>query len=277
MKTNGALPIHSRAPSGRWPRLRLHELIQYRDLLLAMAVRNIRVRYKQSVLGAAWAVIQPALYLAAFSLMLSRHAGAPITGVPYSVFAFSGIVVWTFFANAVNAGAFSLLTSAALIRKLWFPRLLLPFAAIGPMLLDFLLANLALVALLVWMKQPFTLQLLWALPVMVLTLLAAISVGLLLSVLLLEFADLRTLLPIGLQLLMLSTSVVYPVQLVSAEWRWLLRFNPLTPIVQGYRDAVTGIPADLPGLLASAAFFGVLLLVALLVFRRREDRLADIA
>jgi lipopolysaccharide transport system permease protein len=269
------VPLVSIRPSGNWVRLNLRGLWAYRELLYFLAWRDIKVRYKQTLLGAAWAVIQPVAAMAIFTLFFGRLAGVPSDGIPYSLFAYAGLLPWMFFSNAITNSGNSLVGSANLITKVYFPRMIIPAAAIAAGLIDLAIAFLFLVALMVYYRIAPSLSLL-LLPLMVLlTMLLALGVGMLMAGLNVKYRDVRYALPFLIQLWMFGTPIVYPASLVPAKWRLLYAVNPLTGIIEGYRCSLFGSPVDWPALGTSAAITVALLVYSLYSFRRMEKNFAD--
>jgi lipopolysaccharide transport system permease protein len=263
-------------PSG-WSPLRLPDLWRGRELLYFFAWRDAKVRYAQALLGVAWALLQPLLMMAIFSVFLGRLAKVPSDGIPYPLFAMAGLLPWTFFANAVGSSTNSLVNSATLVSRVYFPRLLLPFAALLSWLPDLAIASLVLlVMMLVYgIAPPVTVLLLPLLAV--LALLAAASVGVFLAALNVAYRDVRYAMPFVIQLWLFATPVVYPASLVPDRVRLLFGLNPMTGVVEGFRWAFLR-SGPLPwGLMGVSALTSVGLLVAgTYYFRRVEHRFADL-
>ena len=263
-------------PSGPWPSVRWKELWEFRELLYFLVWRDVKVRYKQAVLGAAWAVIQPLLTMAIFTVVFSRMAGIPSDGLPYTLFVFSALLPWIYFANAVAGAGNSLVGSANLITKVYFPRLFVPAAAALAGLIDLAIAFPILLA----MAFYFGLDPGWsliALPALVaLTVAIAFGAGLWLAALNVKYRDVRYAIPFLIQVWMFATPIVYPLSLASGRLRFLLALNPLAGVVEGFRSALSGRP--LPwGPLGLAVIVAIGLIVAgLAYFRRTERGFADI-
>lgn len=263
-------------PSRGWRALDLKELWAYRELLWVLTARDIKVRYKQTVLGVAWALIQPLMLMVVFSIIFGRLAKMPSDGVPYPIFAFAALLAWTFFSNALSNASNSLVASSNLISKVYFPRLIIPLASIGAWLLDFFIATLILLALMLYYGIGWTPNLLAA-PVLVLAVIfAALGAGTLLSALTVAYRDFRYVVPFLLQLWMFATPVVYPASLVPEEWRWVLHINPMAGLVEGFRAAFLGRPFDLPALGISFAVAVLMFVVGVAYFEKIERRFADI-
>jgi lipopolysaccharide transport system permease protein len=253
----------------------LRELWRYRDLLFLLASRDVKVRYKQTVLGVAWAVIQPLFMMLVFTLFFGRLARVPSDGVPYPVFALAGLLPWTFFSNVVTNSANSLVGSASLITKVYFPRMIIPTAAVAAGLVDFAIASVMLGVLMVYYGVAVDAAIL-LLPVFVaLIAVIALAVGLWLSALNVKYRDVRYALPFMIQFWLFVTPVIYPASFVPEQWRWLLWLNPLTGVIQGFRAALFGMPFEVEAFMASVAVAGVLLVIATRTFRRMERSFAD--
>ncbi len=252
------------------------EMWAHRELLWLLALRDIKVRYKQTVLGVAWAILQPLLTMVVFSIIFGTLARMPSDGIPYPIFAYAGLLPWMFFSNAVSASASSLVESSALITKVYFPRALIPGGVILAGLLDFAIAAVILLAMMAWYRiAPGTGMVL--LPALILlTIAVALGAGLWFSALNVKYRDVRYALPFLLQVWLYLTPVIYPVSIVPAKWRWLLDLNPLAGILQGYRSAILGMPFDWTGLAISAATAVGILLYSSVAFSRMEQEFADL-
>jgi homopolymeric O-antigen transport system permease protein len=263
-------------PSSGLRALQVGELWRYRELLYFLAWRDVKVRYKQTVLGAAWAVLQPLLTMAVFAIFLGRLAHVPSDGLPYPLFSFAGLVPWTYFATAVMSGASSVVGSQQLISKVYFPRLLVPLAATATPLVDFVISLATLVAMLAWYRVTPGAAVVWLPLFALLALATAFAVSLWLSALMVAYRDVRYVVPFFMQFWMFATPVAYPASLVPAKWRALYGLNPMTGVVEGFRWALAGGPAPGPIVIASAAAVVVLLVSGLYFFRRLEGTFADV-
>jgi lipopolysaccharide transport system permease protein len=262
-------------PSAGFRTIQARELWAYRELLYFLVWRDIKVRYKQTALGAAWAVLQPVLTMAVFTIFLGKLAKVPSDGLPYPLFSFSGLVPWTYFATAVTAGAMSVVGSQQLISKVYFPRLIVPLAAALTPLVDFAIALATLGGMLAWFHVTPSVAVVW-LPLLTLFALAtAFAVSLWLSALMVLYRDVRYVVPFFMQFWMFATPVAYPASLVPERWRALYGLNPMTGVVEGFRWALVGGPAPGPMLLVSATAVAALLVSGLLFFRRLEGTFAD--
>jgi len=269
-------PLVSIRAGGKFAAGDLKSLWAYRELLYFLTWRDVKVRYKQTVLGAAWAVIQPLFTMIVFSLFFGKLAKLPSDGVAYPLFACAAVLPWTFFSNAVTSSGASLVGSANLITKVYFPRMIIPAAAVAAGLIDLMIAFGILIVLMIYYGVGLTWNLLMAPALVALTSLLAVAVGMWTSALNVKYRDIRHALPFAIQLTMFATPIIYPVSVVPERWRWTLNFNPLTGIIEGYRSAFFGRPFDWPALAISAALTLSLLLYAAFYFRRVERTFADI-
>ncbi len=256
--------------------INLHDLWQYRDLLYILALRDIKVRYKQTVLGILWAIIQPLFMMIIFTLFFGRLAKIPSDGIPYPLFAYAGLLPWTFFSNALNSSGNSLVGNSSLITKVYFPRMIIPIAAVGSGLIDFVIAFGLLVLLMLYYNIGFSLNILMLPILTLLTALLTIGIGMWMSALNVKYRDIRYALPFLIQLLMFATPIIYPSSLIPDKWRWLFMINPLTGLVEGYRSAIFGKPFDLTGLSISIFIIFVVLIYSAYTFRQMERSFADI-
>ena len=260
----------------RWPGLGLRDLWTYRELLYFLAWRDVKVRYKQTILGAAWAILQPLLTMVVFTVLFGRLADMPTDGEPYPLFCYVALLPWNFFVTAVGNSSNSLITNSNLITKVYFPRLAIPAAAVFAALVDLAFAS----AVLIVMMPCYGIGLHWALimllPLVAATTLFAAAAGAWSAAMNVKYRDVRYALPFAIQTLMFLTPIIYPVSFVPARWRWTLAFNPMSGIVQGSRDAVFGQPFHLPSLVLSFSTAAGLALFAAFIFRRMEREFADI-
>ncbi|MDT7602624.1 MAG: lipopolysaccharide transport system permease protein [Acidobacteriota bacterium] len=256
--------------------LNLGDLWAYRELLYFLTWRDIKVRYKQTLMGAAWVVIQPLMLMLIVTLVFNRFARLGAGALPYPLFAYSGLLLWTFFSTAVTSSTHSLTSNANLITKVYFPRLFIPAAAVAAGLVDLGIASLILAALLIYYRvaPAWSLALL---PVFVALLtLLALGVGTLVSAMTVKYRDLRHALPFIMQFWMFASPVIYPATIVPAKWRWLLIANPLTGVLEAFRAALVGEAFDARAITVSVVEACVLIAVAVYVFRRAEDTFADV-
>jgi lipopolysaccharide transport system permease protein len=256
--------------------LDLRELWRYRDLLYVLMRRDIAVRYRQTALGVLWAILQPLMTMLIFTVIFGRLARMPSEGLPYSLFAFAGLLPWIFFANTLNAVGNSVVNSSNLVTKVYFPRLIIPLAAIGAPCLDLLITTLFMCLLMLYMGYVPAWTALW-LPVLFLAAaLTAVGVGTLIAALMVSYRDFRHMLQPMITFWLFATPVIYPPTIVPEDWRWLLFLNPMAGIVTAIRSAWFGLPFDLPALGLSLAVTAFLLGIGLAHFRSVERRFADI-
>ena len=263
-------------PTHGWRSLDLRELWAYRELLFVLTMRDIKIRYKQTVLGAAWAILQPFMTMVVFAIFFGRLAGMPSDGYPYPVFVYSALVPWTFFANAITSSSGSLIGSAHLINKVYFPRLIIPLSAIGVGIVDFAIASVILLAMMIFYGVGWTVNLLMAPLLLIGTAFTALGVGTCLSALTVAYRDFRYVVPFMVQLWMFVTPVVYPASLVPLQWRWALYVNPMSGFIEGFRAAFLGSAFDFIGLAISAGVAMILFIAGVAYFARVERRFADI-
>jgi lipopolysaccharide transport system permease protein len=272
-----ALPELLITPANRWIPLNLSELWEYRELLYFLVWRDIKVRYKQTALGAAWAVMQPLFMMLVFSLFFGRLAKVPSDGIPYPVFAFCALIPWQLFANALTESSNSLIGNQNLITKVYFPRLVIPLAAVLSGLVDFAIAFVILIGMMLY----FGIVPGWSILVLpgfvLLAILTALAVGLWLSALNVQYRDVRYTMSFLIQFWLFATPVAYPSSLVPENWRAFYGINPMAGVVEGFRWALLGKTSP-PGamLWVSVVVVTILLIGGLYYFRRMEQQFADI-
>ena len=263
-------------PQTGWHPLDLKELWAYRELLYVLTMRDIKVRYKQTALGFAWAIIQPVMMMVVFSIFFGRLAQMPSDGYPYPIFVYAALLPWTFFANSITSSANSLIGSANLVSKVYFPRLIIPLASVGSGLIDFAIATTILLVLMIYYHVALTLHLLIA-PVLVAgVLFIALGVGTWLAALNVAYRDFRYVVLFLVQFWMFVTPVVYPASLVPRQWQWVLYLNPMAGVIEGFRSAFLSRPFNVPGLLVSLAIAAILFGVGITYFEKVERQFADI-
>jgi len=263
-------------PSRAWGAISLSDLWAYRELLYFLIWRDVKVRYKQTVLGVMWAVLQPLFMMLIFTIFFGRLAGVDTGGVPYPLFAYTGLVAWTFFANTVSTSGNSLVGNAHLITKVYFPRLIVPAAAVGAGLVDFALALVILVGIMVYYGVAPTANLLMLPALLTLTVLFTLAVGTWLSALNVKYRDVRFALPFLIQLWLFISSVIVPSKAVPEAWRPLLILNPVSAIIEGWRASLLGLRFDWTALAVAAALTLGALFSAAYYFRRVERDFSDI-
>jgi lipopolysaccharide transport system permease protein len=260
-----------------WVSLRLGELWNCRELFYFLVWRDIAVRYKQTALGASWAIIQPLFTVAIFSIFFGRLAKIPSDGIPYPMFAFTALVPWTFFSYGLNQSSNSLVGSANLITKVYFPRLIVPIASVIAGTVDFLLAFGVLLLMMAYYHMVPTRNIIFLPAFFFLTLITSLGIGLWLSALNVKFRDVRLVLPFLVQLWMFATPIAYPSSLLHDPWRTIYGLNPMVGVVEGFRWALLGVKEP-PGpiVVVSAAMSVLLLLGGVIYFRRMEKTFADL-
>lgn len=268
-------------PVRGWSALNLRDLWVYRELVYFLTWRDIKVRYKQAVLGIGWAILQPILSMVIFTVIFNRFLGVkPSPGIPdnlYPIFSFAALLPWQFFQGALQRSSISLVTNANLLTKIYFPRLIIPLSAVAAGLVDFLFSFAVMVGLMLFYGVPFTLRLLWLPAFLLLALLAALAVGLWLSALNVQYRDVQHMVPFLLTAWMYASPVVYPLDAINVSqfWRLMYALNPMVGVIQGFRWALFGNnPPDMV-MLVSAAVVLVLFISGLFYFRRMERNFAD--
>lgn len=260
-----------------WVSLKLRDLWEYRELVYFLTWRDIKVRYKQTVLGAAWAILQPLLTMLVFSLFFGRLARMPSDGVPYPVFALAALVPWTFFSNGLTQSSNSLVGNANLITKVYFPRLIVPVATILSGVIDFVLAFVLLVVVMFAYAITPSASIVWLPLFLLLAVVASLGTGLWLSAMNVQFRDVRYAVPFLTQLWLLATPIAYPSSLLHEPWRTVFAINPMVGVVEGFRWALFGrTPAPVAIVAVSFATSIVVLTSGALYFRRMERTFADI-
>jgi len=264
-------------PANAWPSIDLRELWDYRELLYFLTWRDLKVRYKQTALGAAWAVIQPLFMMLVFSLFFGRLAGVPSDGVPYPLFTFCALLPWQLFAHSLTESSNSLVRDQNLITKVYFPRLVVPLSAVLAGLVDFAIAFVILLGMLLFYGIVPGRQIV-ALPFFILlAIMSAMAVGLWLSALNVQYRDVRYTINFLVQFWLFATPVAYPSSIIPARWRVLYGLNPMVGVVEGFRWSLLGKPES-PGTLVVVSTVVVIVLLAggMFYFRRMEQQFADI-
>jgi lipopolysaccharide transport system permease protein len=248
----------------------------YRELLYFLVWRDVKIRYKQTLLGAAWAIIQPLLTMLIFTLIFSKVAKIDSHGIPYPAFAYAALLPWTFFANALTTSGNSIVGSAHVITKVYFPRMIIPVASVCAGLVDLAVAFPMLLALMFYYHIGLTLNLLFLVPLVLLTTLLAIAVGTWLSAINVRYRDVKFATPFLVQIWMYLSPIAYPSSVVPAKWRLLYFVNPIAGIVEAYRAALFGQPFDWKAIGIATLVTGALLFYSSWQFRKMEKSFADI-
>lgn len=255
-----------------------NELWRYRELLYFLIWRDVKIRYKQTVLGALWAILQPLLTMLIFTLFFGKLAGmaSKTGGAPYPIYVYAGLLPWTFFANAVTNSSNSLVGSVNLITKIYFPRLIMPVASVIAGLVDLALSFLVLLVMMAYYHTPLGWQII-TIPLLTIgVVLIAIGVGSLLSALTVAYRDFRYIVPFMIQIWMFITPVIYPLSVVPAKWRMVMMINPIAGYIEGIRNAVLNRPIAWEHVLISSVVAGLILITGCIYFRKVERRFADI-
>jgi homopolymeric O-antigen transport system permease protein len=263
-------------PPTRWPRVDFTELWHHRELLGIFVWRDLKVRYKQSVIGIGWAIFQPAFTALVYTLVFGKFAKFPSGRLPYPIFAFSGLLVWGYFAAALNTASGSLLANVTLVTKVYFPRLLLPLAGVLVPLVDFLLASLVMIAMMVWYDT-------WPGPAgfmapffVLLALVTALGASLMLSALNVRYRDIPYVIPAFMQVMPFLSGVPYSFDGIPEKWQWILSLNPIFSVVAGWRWTILGGPQPVLGQVAIGTAVALAMLAfGLAYFRRSEPKFAD--
>ena len=263
-------------PSTGWKKIDLKELWAYKDLLLAFCIRDIKVRYKQTIIGAGWAILQPLITMLIFTVIFGKLAGIPSDGIAYPVFVYAGLLPWMFFSSTVSTSAGSLVGSSHMVSKIYFPRLVVPLSAVGSSVVDFLISMCILLMLMLFFDLAWTWRLLFVPFFLFGIALAALGMGAGLSALIVSYRDFRYVVPFMLQIWLYLTPVVYPLSFIPETWRWLLYLNPMTGFIEAFRALFLGKPFDIVGILAALVLSMILFFSGLKYFRKVEQRFADV-
>jgi lipopolysaccharide transport system permease protein len=264
-------------PSKGWVAVHWKDLWEYRELLYFLTWRDVKVRYKQTVLGAAWAVIQPFMTMVVFSIFFGRLAKMPSDGIPYPIFAYAALVPWTFFANGLTQSSNSLVGNANLIRKVYFPRLVIPISAVVSGVIDFAIAFVVLIGMMLYYGMVPTLNIIWLPFFFLLAFVTSLGIGLWFSALSVEYRDVKYVVPFLVQFWLFATPIAYPSSLLSEPWRTIYGLNPMVGVIEGFRWALLGTQITVgPLILISTLVALFLLLSGAVYFRRMERTFADV-
>jgi lipopolysaccharide transport system permease protein len=252
------------------------ELNSYRELLYFLVLRDVKVRYKQATLGAAWIVLQPVLSMIIYSAIFGNFIKAPSPSVPYSLFVMVGIIPWSFFSSTIGDSGNILLQNINLIKKIYFPRILLPVARVLTMLIDFAITSTFLGLFILYYRVPLTWNILLVPVLMFATVSAALGVSMLFSSLNAQYRDFHFIIPYTVQIWMFCSPVIYPSELIPAQYKWIIALNPMAGIIDGYRFALIGCPIQWQSLAYSMVMILLIVIIGLMYFVRVERKLADI-
>lgn len=263
-------------PSRGWVPIRLAELWHYRELLYFLSWRDVKTRYKQTVLGVAWAIIQPFFTMVVFSLFFGRLANIPSDGIPYPIFAYAALVPWSFFANGLTQASTSLVLGSTIITKVYFPRLAMPIAAVLSGIVDFVLAFVVLLGMMLYYGMLPSPKVVLLPLFLALALITSLGTALWLSALYVQYRDIRQVVPFLLQLWLFSTPVAYPSSLLSEPWRTVYGLNPMVGVVEGFRWVLLGTAPPGPMVIVSCLVALAVLVGGAFYFRRMEKTFADV-
>jgi len=268
---------HIQATKG-WSSLNLSELWEFRELLYFFTWRDIKVRYKQTVMGASWAILQPLFTMVVFSIFFGKLAKMPSDGIPYPIFSYAALVPWTFFSNGISKSSNSLVGGSNLLKKIYFPRMALPISSILAGVVDFVLAFVVLLFMMYYYQIAPTINVLWLPLLLVMALVSALGVGLWLSAMNVQFRDVRYIVPFIVQAWLFATPVVYPASLITDPfWQYVYALNPMVGVVEGFRWALLGTDtAPGPLIIISAVVSVILMVTGAFYFRRMERTFADV-
>ena len=264
-------------PRRGWIPIDWDELFEYRELLYFLVWRDVKIRYKQTVLGIAWAVLQPVFSMAIFTIIFGRFAKIPSDGLPYAVFVYAGLLPWTFFGNGVTLSGLSLVNQQHLMTKVYFPRVFVPTASVGGGLVDLAISFVVYACILLCYGVTPSWGVVYVPFLVLLTVMAALGFGCMLAALTVAYRDFRYVVPFMIQAMMYVSPVIYPVSIVPERYHWVLALNPMAGIIDGYRSAILGKPWNLTTLGVSTAVTLALLTFSMFYFRKTERRFADIA
>jgi lipopolysaccharide transport system permease protein len=265
-------------PPKSWINIDFKELWSYKDLLYFFTWRDIKVRYKQTVLGVLWAIFQPFITMIVFSIFFGKFAKMPSDGIPYPIFVYTGLVLWTFFSQALTNASGSMTANQSMIQKIFFPRLLLPISSIFVCLIDLFIASLILVGMMFYYHSiPKTISIIMVPYLIFLTYLISLGLGLFLAAINVKYRDVRYIVPFFIQILLFLTPVIYPVSMLSDKYQWILNLNPMSGVIENIRASVLGQTAiNWDSLLISTILALLLFIFGLIYFQKTEKYFADI-
>jgi lipopolysaccharide transport system permease protein len=264
-------------PPGKRISINFRELWAYREIVYFLAWRDVKVRYKQTVIGLAWAVIQPLFMMVIFSLFFGALAQIPSAGIPYPLFNYSALLPWTLFANGVTRASTTLVENASLVQKIYFPRLLMPLASTLAPLVDFCIAFIVLIGLMLYFHYIPSIMMLWIIPLLIVEMMLSVGVGLWLSALNVQYRDVTYVVPFLIQLLLFASPIIYSSSFVPARFQTAYGLlNPMSGIIEGFRWAILGTTPPSSLIIASAGIILVILFSGAIYFRARERIFADV-
>lgn len=269
-------PLITIEPSNIFSVLIFKDLWDYRELLYILAAKDIKIRYKQTILGVTWALLQPLFTMLIFSFIFGRLAVMPSDGIQYPLFVYVGLLIWGFFSNAIIKSSSSLVNNSNLITKIYFPRMIVPISMVIAGFIDLLVAGCLLIPLMIYYGVGISLNILMLPVLIVLTSVLAIGLGLWTAGLNVKYRDVGQILPFLVQFGFFISPIVYPLSVIPEKWRWIMIINPMTGLIEGFRAAVFGLPFNWLALIVSALVTIVILLFTVYAFSRMEDEFADI-
>jgi lipopolysaccharide transport system permease protein len=252
------------------------EFWRFRELFFMMVWRDVKVRYKQTYLGASWAIFQPFVSMIVFSVFFGALVKVPSDNIPYPIFVYAGLLPWTFFSNGLNRASMSLLNEVNMISKIYFPRLILPISSFGAGVIDLAISCLLMGGMMIYYNVSIRFSILICPPLIVISFIAALGIGCLLAALTVAFRDIKYISPFLIQIWMYITPVIYPVSVVPQKWRWVLNLNPMTGVIDGCRSAIFGKPINWDSIGLSLIISFAFMAIGLLYFKKSEQQFADI-
>jgi lipopolysaccharide transport system permease protein len=269
-------PVKIIRPLNGWMPIDLKELWEYRELVYTFALRDIKVRYKQTALGAAWAVIQPFMMMVVFTIFFGKLAKIPSEGIPYPLFSYAALLPWTLFSEGITRSTNSMITNANIMTKVYFPRLVMPISGILSPLIDFMIAFVILIAMMLYYGFVPTINIIWLPIFILLALMTSLGVGLWLSAFNVQYRDFQYTLPFLIQLWLFASPVVYPSTLLPESYRWIYGLNPMAGVIEGFRWALLGTNPPSTMIAFSFVIVMVLLISGAYYFKRMEKTYADV-
>ena len=263
-------------PKGKLAGFQFRELWNYRELLRFLVVRDVKVRYKQTVLGGLWAILQPFMNMVVFTIFFGHLAKIPSEGLPYPIFVYTALLPWQFFSGGIGSSGNSLVANSNLISKVYFPRMIIPAASLGAGCLDFLIAFGMLILMMVYYGIYPGLGIFLFPFLMVLVAVAALGVGMILAALNVAYRDFRYVIPFLVQFWLFATPVIYPVSIVPEQWRWVINLNPMAGLITGIRSSLLNLPLSWTDILISGTMSIGLFVIGIFYFKKMERRFADI-
>lgn len=264
-------------PQRGWVGINVRELLQFRELLGFLVWRDITIRYKQTLLGALWAVIQPFVSMVVLSVIFGKLVDVPTDGLPYPIFSYSALVLWSYFTDALKRSSDSLIMNTNLVTKIYFPRIIMPLSTVISPLLDFTIAMLVLIGMYIYYGIPIRMQIVYFPIYLLLAVVTAFGIGTLLAAINVKYRDIKYTVPFITQIWMFASPVAYSSTIVPDKWRYIYGLNPMAGIVQGFRWALLGQGKPSTGMLCSSAVVAVAaVVIGVLHFRRMESEFADV-